>query len=447
MNLESQIKRAPWFLLTVLLSCATILAVIFSLWELVEHRYFRDLDYATLHYLYLARGIAASLFIGLWAAWFVLRERRRHEEQLQRSHERYDAILSNTADSVVLFDEKLRVMEWNAAAERLYGFKRQQALGQVLPHLPSERAAELEDLLSRVKRDPTVIDLETQRSTAHGDQVPVAASYTIIRLRGKQSEFFLEVTRDLRPRLRLRDKSLQTEKLLLMDLLATAAAHHLNTPLRAMLLQIQTFRQKVEDWGDEGELASVEQHIRSCQEFVQKLLRFAHRPPLKKKPLALAEVIEAVTSLLQASLRPKNASLRTDLDGLRQCRILGDQNDLEVMFSALISNAIAAVPVGGSIYIHGGPRNHIEAQICIDNTGGEISEQLLLRVFEPFFTTKPTGRETGLGLAIARNIAYEHGGTLALRNAAEGGVRATVQLPLLAEEGAPSSQEQGESHG
>src|SRR5512134_1571171 len=88
-----------WFLVTLALSCVTILAVVFSVWELIEHRYFRDLDYTTLHYLYISRGVASSLLVGLWASWFVLRERRRREAQLERSYEHYRALLNNMPEA------------------------------------------------------------------------------------------------------------------------------------------------------------------------------------------------------------------------------------------------------------------------------------------------------------------------------------------------------------
>jgi signal transduction histidine kinase len=152
---------------------------------------------------------------------------------------------------------------------------------------------------------------------------------------------------------------------------------------------------------------------------------------MKRKRVSLCEVIEVVVTLLQPNLGLKKASLRNDLDGLRHCCILGDPNRLEVMFSALVSNAVAAIPVGGSIHIHGEAKGDHQSEIYIDDNGGGIPAQSWSQVFEPFFTTKPAGQGTGLGLAIARNIAEEHGGDLRLQNRTGGGVRATVRLPLL----------------
>lgn len=420
-----------WFLLTVALSCTTLLALVFALWELVERQYFRDLDVVTLHYLYITRGIASSLLIGFWATWFVLRQRRLHEEQLEQSYERYRSILNNMPEAVALLDDSFRVLEWNEAAEKLFGFDRGQALEQGLLTVPAERRPELREVLGRVASDQGVLDLETERRTATGEQIPVAVSYARIPPVANQPQLFVEVAQDIRPRLRMRDKLLELEKLTLMGQMAAGTAHHLNTPLTAMLLQVELLRRQAPDLSHSSELAAIEKRIRFCQVFVQHLLQFARRPQLQQKPLLLCEVIEAVLTLFRPSLNLKGATLRFDCQELRPCLILGDANHLEAMFSALLSNAGDAIPPGGWIRVHGGVRTDDVAEVHLDDNGPGIASALWPRVFEPFFTTKPAGQGTGLGLAIARNIAEEHKAELHLQNRAEGGMRVTVRLPLL----------------
>src|SRR3990172_4591591 len=102
MSPEKEKRVWPW--LTLILSCVTIVAFIFLFWELVEEHFFRDLDYRQLHYLYITRGVSSSLILAGWAAWFVLRERRKSEEELRRSGERHQAMLAHAADAIVLFD-------------------------------------------------------------------------------------------------------------------------------------------------------------------------------------------------------------------------------------------------------------------------------------------------------------------------------------------------------
>ncbi len=58
------------------LSSISIIGFVFAVWELLESHFFRDIDYLTLHYLYVSRGVVSSLLLAFWAAWFVLRARR-----------------------------------------------------------------------------------------------------------------------------------------------------------------------------------------------------------------------------------------------------------------------------------------------------------------------------------------------------------------------------------
>ena len=125
---RSQEQRWLWATLT--LSSISIAAVVFAVWEVVENRFFHHVDYLTLHYLYITRGIASSLLLAVWAAWYVMRQRRRSEEELRKSRERYRGLIETSPSAVALFDSSLAVSEWNAAAERLYGFTKEEILGK-----------------------------------------------------------------------------------------------------------------------------------------------------------------------------------------------------------------------------------------------------------------------------------------------------------------------------
>src|SRR5512140_576550 len=105
-----------WFWATLALSSITVVSVVFAAWELVQNHFFRGVDYVTLHFLYVTRGIASSLILAFWAAWFVLQQRRKSEEDLRRSRERYRGLLEDFPGAVILYDRDLRVLEWNAAA-------------------------------------------------------------------------------------------------------------------------------------------------------------------------------------------------------------------------------------------------------------------------------------------------------------------------------------------
>jgi len=134
-----------WFWATLTLSSITIVSIVFAAWELVDNRFFRDANYLTLHYLYITRGVATCLILAFWAAWFVSRQRRKSEEDLGRSRERYRGLLEAFPGAVVLYDSGLRVLEWNASAERMYGYPRAGICGQPLPIVPAAKTGEMEE--------------------------------------------------------------------------------------------------------------------------------------------------------------------------------------------------------------------------------------------------------------------------------------------------------------
>ena len=143
--------EARWFWVTLMLSSVSLVALVFAAWELVETRFFRDVDYVTLHYLYITRGVASSLLLAAWAAWYVLRQRRRSEEELRESREHYRNLLEASPGAVALYDLDLRVTEWNATAERLYGFSKGEVLGHRLPTIPADREEELQHFLREAR--------------------------------------------------------------------------------------------------------------------------------------------------------------------------------------------------------------------------------------------------------------------------------------------------------
>ena len=421
-------QERRWFWATLALSSVSIVAVVFAAWEVIENRFFSHVDYVSLHYLYITRGILTSLLLAFWAAWYVLRERRQSEEALQRSHERYRGLLEVSPGAVALYDAALRTTEWNAAAERLYGWNRQEILGQVLPTLPAEQREELRVLMARVSAGSAVLNMETLRLNRNGDKVDVQLNLLPFRETSGE-QYFLEVTEDIRERVRMRAKMLEIEKLASMGKMAAGTAHHLNTPLAAMLLRVEMMREECGEGPQNSDLERLEAGIRFCQQFVRRLLDFSRRAPAQKQPEILAQTIRSVVSFLAPAFQSKRARISVELDAIEGSRVLADRNLLEVLFSTLLSNSLDAIAENGMIQIlcSKSDEGAIEARI-VDNGCG-ISPADQRNVFEPFFTTKGPGKGTGLGLAIAQNIVFEHGGAIDLQSRLGEGTTVFIRLP------------------
>lgn len=432
-------ESSGWFWTTLALSCITIVALVFAVWELVEHRLFQQFSYTRLHALYITRGILSSLVLAAWASWFVLRERRRSEEELRRSRERYLGILESSPEAVVLLDQQGCVVEWNPGAERLYGYSRSEIFGKHLPTVPPELAAEFEELAGRVHRDGRLEEFESHRLDARGEKLDVAVEMSSYQ-ESRGDRYVLEVSRDIRDRVRLRQRSLEIEKLTTMGKMATGIAHHLNTPLAAMLLRVEMLRGADRNGSFRAELERIENGIHSCQQFVQRLLHFAQRGKGKPQVLNLCESVDSVVSFLELNLRRKNVRVECRMTPSELC-IEADRNEWEALISILLMNACDAVEAktGGTSTPAGAQEDRIliEGRICEDSwveilvsdDGCGIQAGDLPHVFEPFFTTKGPEQGTGLGLPIARGIVEGAGGKIEIGPRTCGGTQVRILWP------------------
>jgi PAS domain S-box-containing protein len=417
-----------WFWVTLALSCVTIVSIVFALWELGENHFFRGADYLTLHYLYITRGIASSFLLAFWAAWFVLAQRKKSEEDLRRSRERYRGLLEDLPGAVVLFDVNLQVLEWNASAERMYGRGKAEMCGRALSTVPGEKLDELHEFMRRVEKDEPVLDVETTRRDPGGAPFPVQLSLRPFREPGGPI-CFLEVTSDIRERVRWREAMLEIEKLASMGKMAAGTAHHLNTPLAALLLRVQLMRERASD-GLGRDLERLEEGLEFCRHFVGRLLEFTRATPVEKRNLDLGAILESVAGFFLPVIRSKRASLSVDASQAAGRQVFADRNLLEAVLLILLSNALDAVAPGGAIRIHARctAGNRITVAVADDGCGIDAAD--LDRIFEPFFTTKGPGKGTGLGLAIAKNLILEHGGAIRLESEPGAGATAYIDLPL-----------------
>jgi PAS domain S-box-containing protein len=424
-----------WFWVTLALSSISIVGFVFAVWELLESRFFRDADYLTLHYLYISRGVVSSFLLAFWAAWFVLRGRRKSEQQLRRSRARYLGILNCSPAAIALFDSDLIVEEWNASAEQLYGYTRAEVIGHKLPTIPAEKQHEMQMFLAQASQGKPVLDVETRRCAKHGDLIDVQTNVLPYH-EEEPGHYFLEVSVDIRERIRLRQTLLQVEKLTTMGKMAAGTAHHLNTPLASMLLRVQLARKHVQNAGVDMDLGDLEGSIRYCQQFVRRLLDFSRRPQLERRAEEIQGTLHSVLSFLGPQVLAKQAHITLEMDHASGSAVMADRNQIEALFLILITNALDAVKLNGHIRVGCHTANQ-RIHVTVEDDGCGIAPSDLPHLGEPFFTTKPVGKGTGLGLSIAANILQEHEGCMHIDSVQNQGTVVRIELPLSSRAAVP----------
>jgi signal transduction histidine kinase len=173
-------------------------------------------------------------------------------------------------------------------------------------------------------------------------------------------------------------------------------------------------------------LVIVETQIRQVTNVLRTLLDQA-RQPLRREATNLADVVTRVSDLALPRLTQAGVTLDQAVPASLPALDI-DVVQFELVLLALITNALDAMPAGGTLSIRAEDTG-AAIRLAIADTGAGIAPDLLDRIFEPWMTTKPTGHGTGLGLGIARDVVRMHGGTIAAQNAGTGGAVFVIELP------------------
>ena len=215
---------------------------------------------------------------------------------------------------------------------------------------------------------------------------------------------------------------LAQESLVAVGDMASAVAHGIRNPLAAI-------RSSAELMGSGAEAAQardIMSEVDRLQGWVRKLLAYAQQGERDPAPVRFSELIESVLDHHAARLERQQIVVQTQ--GLAELpHILADAPALEQALDNLVSNALDAMPSGGTLSVHAQPAGR-SLHAVIGDTGFGIQPEELARVFQPFHTTKRTG--LGVGLALVKRTVERLGGRIELKSDAGRGTQAHLHLPL-----------------
>jgi signal transduction histidine kinase len=240
-------------------------------------------------------------------------------------------------------------------------------------------------------------------------------------------------------RLGLERKLRQTEKLAALGNLSAGLAHEIASPLHVIRGRAeQLLRRTSPDDPAERNLRIIVEQIGRITVIVRNLLDFTRRREPHLEEIDAGGVVASVIEFLDWELG--RAGIQVEWLGIREIRVMGDRDLLHQVFINLFMNSIQALatmdPGTARITVRAAltqddemsPSMNGRAIIEVADNGPGIPADVLPTVFEAFVTTKSTGG-TGLGLAVARSIIEEHGGTIEAANGQDGGALFRVELP------------------
>ena len=244
----------------------------------------------------------------------------------------------------------------------------------------------------------------------------------------RQAESKLELERSLR----------QSEKLATIGQLSSGLAHEIGTPLNIISGRVELLRKKFEDKNElRKNLDIIVQQAERITKIIQQLLGFVREKSPQQTPINISTILENMLDFLDHQIQKQDVLVSKDLkDNLPLVK--GDSDQLQQVFSNLILNAIQSMPDGGKLRlsassrwcsregIEDGQRQYLE--ICVEDTGMGMEQEVLQNLFNPFYTTKDKG--TGLGLTVSIGIVQDHEGWIDVESEAGEGSLFKVYLPV-----------------
>jgi len=233
---------------------------------------------------------------------------------------------------------------------------------------------------------------------------------------------------------------IQKEKLASLGLLTSGLAHELNTPLANALLYTQIAKEELDVPETSLEilqerLSTVVDEIRQGSRIIQNLLDFSRHSRNDGHKTDVNETLEKLMKIAEPHCESNGIEVERKLEkGLPQ--VNADASTIQAILTNLVSNAIEAMPDGGSLVLK---TRYVEVlkiiKIEVRDTGPGIPERVLSKIFTPFFTTKKQGRGTGLGLFVSHEMARKMGGALKVISstsdeAVKTGTLFTVEFPV-----------------
>ncbi|HFQ89577.1 MAG TPA: sensor histidine kinase [Desulfobulbus sp.] len=217
---------------------------------------------------------------------------------------------------------------------------------------------------------------------------------------------------------------IRTEKLYALGEFSTGLAHEIKNPLTSIKMLIQRSEQEGEPL--EGEdLKVIRSEIDRIDDTVSRFLRSARQNQIQRVRTDINHIVEDVAAITRPKIEASNVVLDLDLDREIEPAEIDPAGIRQILLNGIL-NALQAMPDGGRLTLRT-YCNHGEINCAIIDTGTGINDTDLNRVFDPFFTSKEEG--TGMGLAVAWNIAQQHDGRLEIDSRPGHGTTLILVLP------------------
>jgi PAS domain S-box-containing protein len=370
--------------------------------------------------------------------------RKAAEAALTDTNVKLQAIIETSPLAIVTLDLDGRVVAWNPAAERMFGWSAAEALNQVLPVVPE---AERLELVGQIRDGGPLLGVDRRRLRKDGSPIEVTLWTAPLRNPSGELSGVMGIYADMTQSRQLEEQFRQAQKMEAVGRLAGGIAHDFNNILTVITGYGEMVSEKVADDPVMGEeMQEILKAADHATVLTSQLLIFSRRHVVSRESLDLNTVVAKLERMLRRIIG-EDVELVT-VAGAALARVRVDAAQVEQVVMNLAINARDAMPAGGRLTIetanveldaaygrgHIGVKEGHYVMLAVSDNGKGIPPEVRSRLFEPFFTTKERGKGTGLGLSTVYGIVKQSGGEIWVYSELGKGTTFKIYLPRLADD-------------
>ena len=384
-------------------------------------------------------------------------ERKRGESVLRESEARHRAVLETAMDAFVAMDDKGHVIEFNPAAERMFGHARADVIGRELAEViipPSFQDAHRHGLARYLATgEHTLLGgrIEVSARRADGTEFPVELTVTVARMAGPPT--FSAYVRDLTEQKRadaarssLELQLQQAQKMEAVGRLAGGVAHDFNNLLTVISGRAHMLLSRLKPGEPmHRDVDLIQKTSQRAVALTSQLLAFSRKQIVQPRVLELGPLVADLVPMLQRMIGEDMELVVEPVQGTGRVKV--DPSQMQQVLMNLAVNARDAMPNGGRIGVSIRDVEVDEAAalhptnlppgpyvaLAVSDTGTGMSAETAAHIFEPFFTTKEQGKGTGLGLSTVYGIVEQSRGHIQVQSEPDHGTTFTIHLPRVEE--------------
>ena len=384
----------------------------------------------------------------------IINERRRKEEALRKSEERYRLIVDTTSEGIWTLGEDFVITYANRRIAEMLGYEPDEIIGKDIRSFAFEE--DIPALMEGRRRRRQGISEHFERKLCKKDGATLWVHVSATPIVDEQGRFLgaFAMFTDITSRKQAEEEKVlleaqlrQSQKMEAIGTLAGGVAHDFNNILMAIIGFASMIQMDLDK--NDRKNAYVDQILASAERaanLTQSLLAFSRKQKIELKPVRINDIVEQTTKLLKRLLT-EDIALKVKLDD-RNPVILGDVTQIDQILMNLVTNARDAMPKGGSLrletgivnldgdfmklYNFGQPGEY--ALLAVSDAGVGMDDKTKEHIFEPFFTTKEVGKGTGLGLATVYGIVKQHEGYIAVDSTLSKGTTFRIYFPVVRSE-------------